>query len=72
MDEYQDVNRLQETLFTLLTGPETADGGGRETAGSCRFIVGDVKQSIYRFRHSDASLFNEKNHYIQPFMTGWP
>lgn len=60
VDEYQDVNRLQETLFTLLTGPETADGGGRETAGPCRFIVGDVKQSIYRFRHSDASLFNEK------------
>lgn len=60
VDEYQDVNRLQETLFTLLTGPETPTGGEGNTAGPCRFIVGDVKQSIYRFRHSDASLFNDK------------
>lgn len=67
VDEYQDVNRLQETLFTLLTGPEAADGGGRETAGPCRFIVGDVKQSIYRFRHSDASLFNEKKSLYPAF-----
>lgn len=59
VDEYQDVNRLQETLFSLLTRKESS-AEGEEAVGPCRFIVGDVKQSIYRFRHSDASLFNDK------------
>ncbi len=59
VDEYQDVNRLQEILFSLLTRNESL-ANGEEAVGPCRFIVGDVKQSIYRFRHSDASLFNDK------------
>ena len=48
IDEYQDTNLVQETLLRLLT-----DG---DEAGNL-FMVGDVKQSIYRFRHAEPSLF---------------
>ncbi len=45
IDEYQDVNPLQDRIFTLLAG------------GSHRFMVGDVKQSIYRFRNAYPDIF---------------
>ncbi|KHE66690.1 UvrD-helicase domain-containing protein, partial [Halobacillus sp. BBL2006] len=51
IDEYQDTNLVQETLLRLLT-----DG---QEAGHL-FMVGDVKQSIYRFRHAEPSLFLNK------------
>ncbi len=52
IDEYQDTNPLQDELFTLLS---------RKSRGEANlFIVGDVKQSIYRFRHSDPRVFSEK------------
>ncbi|UOQ92792.1 helicase-exonuclease AddAB subunit AddA [Halobacillus shinanisalinarum] len=51
IDEYQDTNLVQETLLRLLT-----DG---QNAGQL-FMVGDVKQSIYRFRHAEPSLFLTK------------
>ncbi|RWZ55193.1 helicase-exonuclease AddAB subunit AddA [Halobacillus fulvus] len=51
IDEYQDTNLVQETLLRLIT-----DGEG---AGHL-FMVGDVKQSIYRFRHAEPSLFLNK------------
>ncbi|MGR9050887.1 helicase-exonuclease AddAB subunit AddA [Halobacillus faecis] len=51
IDEYQDTNLVQETLLRLLT-----EGKG---AGHL-FMVGDVKQSIYRFRHAEPSLFLNK------------
>ncbi len=44
IDEYQDVDLLQDRIFALL-------GGNR------RFMVGDIKQSIYGFRGSDPSIF---------------
>lgn len=59
VDEYQDVNHLQETMFTLLSRSEYESEETEESL-PCRFIVGDVKQSIYRFRHSDPNLFNNK------------
>ena len=49
VDEYQDVNACQDALFQLLSD------GGRKL-----FMVGDVKQSIYRFRLADPSIFLEK------------
>ena len=49
MDEYQDTNDLQEAIFSMLSN------------GSNRFIVGDMKQSIYRFRQSDPLIFLEKD-----------
>ncbi|MEC3883720.1 helicase-exonuclease AddAB subunit AddA [Halobacillus sp. HZG1] len=51
IDEYQDTNLVQETLLRLLT--EGNDAGHL-------FMVGDVKQSIYRFRHAEPSLFLNK------------
>ncbi len=45
IDEYQDVNPMQDRIFTLLAG------------GSYRFMVGDVKQSIYRFRNAYPDIF---------------
>ncbi|OXM86117.1 helicase-exonuclease AddAB subunit AddA [Paenibacillus rigui] len=50
LDEYQDTNRVQEAIVALIS---------REAPGN-RFMVGDVKQSIYRFRLAEPGLFLEK------------
>ena len=50
VDEYQDVNELQDTLIAML-----AD----ESRGNL-FCVGDVKQSIYRFRQADPARFKAR------------
>ena len=47
VDEYQDVNKLQESIFKLL-----------ERNGNL-FMVGDPKQSIYGFRHADPTIFTD-------------
>ena len=49
VDEVQDVNQAQITLLRLLT-----DGAGPRPN---RFLVGDAKQAIYRFRGSDVAHF---------------
>ncbi len=54
VDEYQDINLVQETILQLVSRDE------RETGVSNRFMVGDVKQSIYRFRLAEPRLFMEK------------
>ena len=51
IDEYQDSNYVQEAILSAVAG-----GGGRDN----RFMVGDVKQSIYRFRLARPELFMEK------------
>lgn len=52
IDEYQDSNLIQETLLTQIS---------RVNRGKYNvFMVGDVKQSIYRFRLSRPELFMEK------------
>ena len=55
VDEYQDTNALQDTLYRCLASP----------AGDDLFLVGDLKQSIYRFRQADPSIFREK-------LDAWP
>ena len=52
IDEYQDSNRVQEALLTAVSRIPS----GRYNM----FMVGDMKQSIYRFRMADPSLFTEK------------
>lgn len=52
VDEYQDLNALQEAILLRLTKPDSAEGN--------YFMVGDVKQSIYGFRLADPSLFLSK------------
>ena len=54
IDEYQDSNLVQEYLLGAISGEEE----GRFN----RFMVGDVKQSIYRFRLARPELFLEKYH----------
>ncbi len=48
IDEYQDSNYVQEALLAAVAGADN------------RFMVGDVKQSIYRFRMARPELFMEK------------
>ncbi|MDK2905192.1 MAG: ATP-dependent helicase/nuclease subunit, partial [Eubacteriaceae bacterium] len=48
IDEYQDTNEMQETILKRIVRPDNY------------FMVGDVKQSIYRFRLADPSIFMGK------------
>lgn len=50
IDEYQDSNLVQEAILTTIS------------RGNNIFMVGDVKQSIYRFRQARPELFLEKYH----------
>ena len=54
IDEYQESNYVQETLLTAVSGVKN----GNENL----FMVGDVKQSIYRFRLARPELFMDKYH----------
>jgi len=49
IDEYQDVNAVQEMIFNAISKSKQNI-----------FMVGDVKQAIYRFRHADPSIFLSK------------
>jgi ATP-dependent helicase/nuclease subunit A len=53
IDEYQDSSYIQEALLSSLCRVE-------EEKRPFLFMVGDVKQSIYRFRQARPELFNEK------------
>lgn len=48
-DEYQDTNEVQEQILQLLAGSSVR-----------RFMVGDIKQSIYGFRQADPTIFSGK------------
>jgi len=61
VDEYQDTNEVQNAIFTAVS-----DGGRR------LFMVGDVKQSIYRFRLADPTIFLEKYRSFRPAETAEP
>ena len=52
IDEYQDINMVQETILQLISQDEEYNGN--------LFMVGDVKQSIYRFRLAEPNLFLAK------------
>jgi len=64
VDEYQDTNMLQETILQLVKT-------GSEQEGNL-FMVGDVKQSIYRFRLAEPKLFMRKySEFLEaPDLTG--
>lgn len=49
VDEYQDTNRVQEAIIGSIKRGDASNGN--------LFMVGDVKQSIYKFRQADPSLF---------------
>ena len=56
VDEFQDTNPLQMRLINLL---RVKAGEGTQTPPNHLFVVGDVQQSIYGFRHADARLFRD-------------
>lgn len=62
IDEYQDSNLIQEAILTSIS---TVSSGRYNI-----FMVGDVKQSIYRFRLSRPELFMEKFHTYTPAEDG--
>ncbi len=53
VDEYQDINAAQDKIIAALA---------RDGAAANRFLVGDVKQSIYRFRLADPKIFRDYAH----------
>ena len=53
VDEFQDTNQRQRDIIQALTGSP-----GR------LFIVGDMRQSIYRFRHADVTVFKAEQERI--------
>ncbi len=53
VDEYQDINAVQEYILTRLSN------------GKNLFMVGDVKQSIYQFRMTDPEIFLGKYRYYK-------
>jgi ATP-dependent helicase/nuclease subunit A len=52
VDEYQDINAAQNAILRAVA---------RHGATANRFLVGDVKQSIYRFRLADPAIFQNYN-----------
>ncbi|GAB1384494.1 hypothetical protein MASR1M50_28150 [Burkholderiales bacterium] len=69
IDEFQDTNPLQwQALHAWLEGYAGA-GGGAQAAPSV-FIVGDPKQSIYRFRRADPQVFAAARQFIATGLGG--
>jgi ATP-dependent exoDNAse (exonuclease V) beta subunit len=59
VDEYQDVNGLQQEIFGLLAGQAHPPAPALASPGTAPLLVavGDLKQSIYRFRGADVAVF---------------
>ena len=53
IDEYQDSNQVQEDILRAVSGERHGKNN--------MFMVGDVKQSIYRFRMARPELFMENS-----------
>lgn len=61
IDEYQDTNEMQEYIANLI----------KEAGSATTFMVGDVKQSIYRFRLAEPAIFQNKyNAFKDPDQDG--
>ncbi|MGN0983951.1 MAG: UvrD-helicase domain-containing protein [Gemmiger sp.] len=56
VDEYQDTNALQDAIYFALASPR----------GDNLFFVGDIKQSIYRFRQAEPGIFIAKQQCWPP------
>ncbi|MBQ7292896.1 MAG: UvrD-helicase domain-containing protein, partial [Clostridia bacterium] len=57
IDEYQDVDPVQDAIFEIISRPNN------------RFMVGDIKQSIYGFRNADPSIFAGYKNSMPEFKT---
>ena len=56
VDEFQDTNQVQNAIFRAVSG-----------GGKTEFTVGDVKQSIYRFRLADPTIFLRRYAAFKPW-----
>ncbi len=67
IDEFQDTNPLQwQALHSWLSGYAGAGGGGAPSV----FIVGDPKQSIYRFRRAEPQVFKAAQAFVRDGLSG--
>jgi ATP-dependent helicase/nuclease subunit A len=69
VDEFQDTSRLQWRLIELLVAA-WGEGEGAADASTSIFVVGDRKQSIYRFRHAEVTLLDEAARRIAALRPG--
>jgi ATP-dependent exoDNAse (exonuclease V) beta subunit len=59
VDEFQDTDPIQVDLAGWLASAVEGDGGFDRARPGALFVVGDPKQSIYRFRRADIALFEQ-------------
>ena len=66
IDEFQDTDPLQVELIFLLAGETDARDWREARMDNARlFLVGDPKQSIYRFRRADIAIYHEVKERIR-------
>jgi ATP-dependent helicase/nuclease subunit A len=76
IDEFQDTDPIQAEIFLLLAGDEGGDTSGAASRApadafalplrpGALFVVGDPKQSIFRFRRADIDIYNRVGRRIE-------
>jgi ATP-dependent helicase/nuclease subunit A len=67
VDEFQDTDPIQAEIILYLTGENLKETVWQKTKikPGALFIVGDPKQSIYRFRRADIDIYNEMKRIIE-------
>ena len=71
IDEFQDTSPLQwHALAAWLSGYAGAGGGASGQRPPSVFIVGDPKQSIYRFRRAEPKVFEAARDFVQQGLDG--
>lgn len=67
VDEFQDTDPIQAEVMLLLTADDPAEPDWRKCrpVGGSLFVVGDPKQSIYRFRRADIVTYSQVKQAIQ-------
>ncbi|MGD9774206.1 UvrD-helicase domain-containing protein [Diaphorobacter sp.] len=71
VDEFQDTNPLQwQALHAWLAGYAGAGGGASGQRPPSVFIVGDPKQSIYRFRRAEPQVFKAAQAFVRQGLGG--
>ncbi|HEY4414945.1 MAG TPA: UvrD-helicase domain-containing protein [Verrucomicrobiae bacterium] len=59
VDEYQDINAAQDKIIAAISHDADGLSPQNEPLSGNRFLVGDVKQSIYRFRLANPTIFRD-------------
>lgn len=72
LDEYQDTNSVQSLIFAAIARNPNSSDKYALTDGVNMFMVGDMKQSIYRFRKAVPELFMDKFRRYTPYRSDTP